>query len=101
MKHHLWISALTFRLFCYQGYYDSEQTRFVSGKEEEYDVDVFEAFLDANASAAYRLAWPYSNPNYTEQWEIFENKSFLAKYTTTEGNARCTINLAWLDNVPE
>lgn len=72
----------------------------MSGNEEDDDTDVFEAFLDANASAPYRLTWPYSNPNYTVQWERFENKSFLTRYTITDGNARC-VNLEWLGSVSE
>lgn len=72
-----------------KGYYESDQNRFVSGNGASDDVDVFEPFLDENASSSYRLTWPYSNPNYTMAWERFVNKSYVTTTNITEGNARC------------
>lgn len=71
-----------------QGYYDADQTRFVSGNEGAADLAVFEPFFDQDNTAGYRLSWPYSNPSYTTEWERFDNKSHLAKYTVEEGEAR-------------
>ena len=71
-----------------QGYYEPEQTRFVSGNGGSDDIDVFEPFFTENTTAAYRLTWPYSNPNYTTVWERFDNKSHVATYTVAEGNER-------------
>lgn len=83
-----------------QGYYDPSQTRFVSGNGDSDDIDMFRPFFNDNLSASYKLTWPYSNPNYTVHWERFENATYIASYTTTEGNvryewsARLTINSA-------
>lgn len=70
-----------------QGYYDADQTRFVSGNGGSNDIDVFEPFFD-NATAKYRLTWPYSNPEYTVNGEKFENKSYVSTFPETEGNLR-------------
>ncbi|CAM9684371.1 unnamed protein product, partial [Hapterophycus canaliculatus] len=58
---------------CSQGYYDPDQTQFVSGNGGSDDLDVFEAFFDADLTPSYNLTWPYSNPSYTTEWERFEN----------------------------
>ena len=81
-------TTTTVALKLVQGYYESEQTRFVSGNGGSDDVDVFEPFFDENATADYRLTWPYSNPNYTAVWERFDNKSHVSTYTVAGGNAR-------------
>ncbi|CAM9561095.1 unnamed protein product, partial [Ectocarpus sp. 4 AP-2014] len=56
---------------CYQarGYYDPDQTEFVSGNGDASDLDAFESFFEQDRTAAYRLSWPYSNPAYTTEWE--------------------------------
>eukprot|EP00903_Cladosiphon_okamuranus_P018631 g17149.t3 len=86
---------------CSQGYYDPEQTQFVSGNEGATDLAVFEPFFDQDHTAGYRLSWPYSNPTYTTEWERFDNKSHLAKYSVEEGDTRYLGPSDWSANGAE
>ncbi|CAN0470658.1 unnamed protein product, partial [Ectocarpus sp. 12 AP-2014] len=70
------------------GYYDPDQTEFVSGNGDASDLDAFESFFVQDRTAAYRLSWPYSNPAYTTEWERFDNKSHLARSSVEEGGIR-------------
>lgn len=71
-----------------QGYYDPDQTHFVSGNEGSASLSVFEPFFDQDHTAGYRLSWPYSNPSYITEWERFNNKSHFAAYSVDEGDTR-------------
>lgn len=53
---------------CDQGYWYPNQTTYVSGQETADELTRFEVFLGNNS---YRLDWPYSNPNYTIEWEVY------------------------------
>ena len=61
---------------CEQGYYHKNQKNFVSGLETPEEVFNFLRFMGNNS---YRLNWPYSNPNYTEQIEYYENTSNIMR----------------------
>lgn len=65
---------------CSQGYYTANQTRYVSGMETSTEVDRFETYLGDN-NGSYRLQWPYSNPNYTMQFEFYEGPSIVTRET--------------------
>lgn len=51
---------------CEQGYYYDEQDSYVSGLKTKTEVRIFEKYMGNNT---YRLQWPYSNPNFTVQFE--------------------------------
>jgi hypothetical protein len=55
---------------------------YVSGLETRWEVFSFEPFLRNNS---YRLQWPYSNPNYTVQYEVFVNASKVMRYLHMSG----------------
>ncbi|KAH8078539.1 calcium ion binding protein [Aureococcus anophagefferens] len=57
---------------CDQGYYAEDQASFVSGTEDPDEVAYFERFLDPNVSA-YRRTWPYSNPDFVLDEEVFDD----------------------------
>lgn len=70
---------------CTQGYYFPEQSHYVSGSESKDELRYFEPFMGYNS---YRLDWPYSNPNYTMQFEFYVNQSYIHRETRHFGNER-------------
>eukprot|EP01033_Poteriospumella_lacustris_P007526 gene7527-5412_t len=52
------------------GYYYDEQDSYVSGLKTKSEVRIFEKYMGNNS---YRLQWPYSNPNFTVQFEQLED----------------------------
>lgn len=60
----------------------------MSGNEGPADLVVFEPFFDEDHTAGYRSSWPYSNPSFTAEWERFDNKSHLARFSVDEGNTK-------------
>jgi hypothetical protein len=70
---------------CNQGYYFEDQKHFVSGLETDDELKYFLPFMGNNS---YRLAWPYSNPNYTMQWEFYLNQSFIGWEIRDHGGDR-------------
>ena len=94
---------------CEQGYFFPEQDSYVSGLETEDELTYFQPFIGNNS---YQLSWPYSNPNYTMQWEFYINSdetereirdhggvqylgpadwSTKARVPTDQGGYRCSI----------
>lgn len=83
---------------CEQGYYNADQTNFVSGTEDTNEVAYFETFLDPNMSD-YRLQWPYSNPDFVLVEEAFDGYDAVSRGAVThagvpykgQGGYRCSI----------
>ena len=63
---------------CSQGYYNPTQPKYVSGLETSEEVKIFGPFLGNNS---YRLQWPYSNPNYTMEYEFYTSVGFVQRQT--------------------
>ncbi|KAJ1436904.1 hypothetical protein B484DRAFT_416698 [Ochromonadaceae sp. CCMP2298] len=61
---------------CTQGYYKADQEDYVSGLQSDNEVDRFEVFMGYNS---YRLQWPYSNPNYSIEFEFYEGPSVVTR----------------------
>ena len=78
---------------CEQGYYFKNQDHYVSGEEVENELDIFVRFMQPDAP--YNLTWPYSNPNFTTQWEFYENASYVRREYYAEGNTRYTGYADW------
>lgn len=53
---------------CNQGYYKYGQEDYVSGLQTSNELDIFLPFMGNNT---HRLRWPYSNPNFTVQFEFY------------------------------
>jgi hypothetical protein len=70
---------------CTQGYYFPQQKHYVSGSEAADELHYFEPFMGYNS---YRREWPYSNPNYTMQYEFYVNQSYIHRETRYFGNDR-------------
>lgn len=62
---------------CNQGYYYEDQTSYVSGLETRDEVAIFRKYMGNNS---YRLLWPYSNPNFTVQFERYVNEGNVSRY---------------------
>lgn len=101
---------------CEQGYYKSDSSDYVSGEGTDDELDIFLKYLGNNS---YRLKWPYSNPNFTAQYEYYtspdvvvrlvqsyKGKSYLGQVNYSrdgsyaaqlQGGYRCTIraNTEW------
>lgn len=69
---------------CEQGYYFGDQTNFVSGEESDGELEAFREYMDTNNT--YNLSWPYSNPDYSMQWETYVNESYVHREYRTHGN---------------
>ena len=78
---------------CFQGYYFSNQDKYVSGEESANELASFSEYMDRNNS--YNLSWPYSNPNYTMQWESYVNESYVRRETRDHGNDRYLAEPDW------
>lgn len=63
----------------------TDQKKYVTGSGTNYEIAKFDAFM---SDKSVRLAWPYSNPNYTLVREAYINSSYLQTYTTQEGDIR-------------
>jgi len=66
---------------CTQGYYKDEQEEYVDGNKFTTDnttneVDIFLPFMGDNS---YRLYWPYSNPNFSIEFEFYEGPSNVSR----------------------
>jgi hypothetical protein len=72
---------------CDQGYYVEDQASFVSGTEDPDEVAYFERFLDPNVSA-YRRTWPYSNPDFVLDEEVFDDFDGVLRAAATKPGAR-------------
>ena len=78
---------------CNQGYYHPHQTTYVSGMETPTELARFRPFMDTNNS--YFRDWPYSNPTYTMEWELYANVSSTIKQTRTHGGQRYLAVSEW------
>lgn len=61
---------------CEQGYYHPDQPKYVSGLSTYDEVVIFESYLGNNS---YRLRWPYSNPNYSVQFEQYVDEGNVTR----------------------
>jgi hypothetical protein len=61
---------------CEQGYYKAKQKHYVSGDETTNEVKRFTPFMGNNS---YKLQWPYSNPNFTIQFENYTNSNTVIR----------------------
>jgi hypothetical protein len=68
---------------CTQGYYFKDQKHYVSGERTDTELLYFEKYLGYNNS--YRLNWPYSNPNYTMQWEFYVSATEIQREIRDHG----------------
>lgn len=65
---------------CNQGYYHKDQETYVSGQESENEITIFKPFMNISTDpSAYILNWPYSNPNYTIQFEFYQGPSIVTR----------------------
>jgi hypothetical protein len=73
---------------CNQGYFFPEQHKYVSGLETKNELKYFLKFMSDYEGT--QLQWPYSNPNFTTQWEFFEdgNHSQTVHVLMDEGGER-------------
>jgi hypothetical protein len=78
---------------CEQGYYFGDQTNFVSGEESENELNAFREYMDTNNT--YNLSWPYSNPSYQMEWELYLNESFVYREWRTHGNTSYLARPDW------
>ena len=72
---------------CSQGYYFPEQENFVSGTEKSTELPNFEWSLDPNMSS-YRRNWPYSNPDFVLDEEVFADHKTLVRTEITHPGTR-------------
>lgn len=70
---------------CNQGYHFPEQTHYISGLETQDELYYFLKFMGNNS---YRLQWPYSNPNYTMQWEYYTSPTNITREFRDHGGER-------------
>lgn len=68
---------------CTQGYYQPQQTDFVSGLGTYSELDDFSRFLGPNT---FKLRWPYSNPSYNLSLEFYLNASIVVRMLQLDGN---------------
>jgi hypothetical protein len=71
---------------CTQGYFEPNQKRYVSGVNDEYELNKFQHFLDKNKS--YRLdpeGEGYSNPDFFVVQERYVNSSFVERKNVLQG----------------
>lgn len=73
---------------CTQGYYKDRYETYVSGQQSSLnftleenqnitrEIDIFEVFMGNNS---YRLTWPYSNPDYSIEFEFYERASTVTR----------------------
>ncbi|RYH31100.1 hypothetical protein EON65_03370 [archaeon] len=57
---------------CDLGYYKPDLLRYTSGEETDNELDIFLKYMGPNS---YRLRWPYSNPNFTVEFEYYNGSS--------------------------
>lgn len=70
---------------CEQGYYEKEQTEFVTSTKDEDELEVFEKFMAQDKT--YRLDTAnsgYSNPSYQIVVERFVNGTFMLRSNVTK-----------------
>ena len=72
---------------CTNGYYESDQTAFVSGTEDANEVVYFERFMDPNMTA-YRRTWPYSNPDFVLVEESFASFDSVVRAAVSKTGVR-------------
>jgi hypothetical protein len=72
---------------CTQGYYFPEQEKFVSGTEKTTELANFDWALDQNMSA-HRRDWPYSNPDFVLDEEVFADHKTLVRTEVTHPGVR-------------
>jgi len=58
---------------CNNAYYYPDQKSYVSGEKTSNELSVFLKFLGNNS---YRLNWPYSNPNYSIEYEHYKSNNY-------------------------
>ena len=64
---------------CDQGYYYPEQNHYVWGEntnDTKHEYDIFKPFLHNTTEL---FAWPYTNPNYTMEFEYYVNDSYVRR----------------------
>ena len=93
---------------CDQGYFNQNQSDYVSGLKTPDEIPVFSRFMD-NRTQSFRLNWPYSNPSFSIEFEdlsvIGTVRRYIQNYPGTQylnnfldqngkffqGGYRCTI----------
>lgn len=71
---------------CNQGYYQPQQTKYSSGVNSAQEFD--KVFLRFVSNTTARLTWPYSNRQYQQEFERYENVSTQLRVIETHGGTR-------------
>eukprot|EP01038_Epipyxis_sp_PR26KG_P004469 gene4469-6320_t len=61
---------------CTNGYYKSNQRKYVSGEGTLYETEKFAPYLGNNS---YHLKWPYSNPNFSVEYEYYNSSNTVIR----------------------
>ena len=63
---------------CEQGYYKHQYRKYVSGQETQDEIVIFDKYMEKKLNNS-RLQWPYSNPNYTVEYEFYDGASITIR----------------------